>query len=292
MKKILLISFPLMMAAVSFTCCSSSDDVNSLAQTDYDVEGVEVPEFLLSQEPLWTEKDLGYLDTSSDKTEDGTTWLWHDNYGRLTSIMLFIPALMDIDVLYQNPSDVSQLNGKYYHLGSYNELRLLDEYKSEAVQNDFNTSGMAFGIENFVQYYRGLRVFDTGYAVNYYMTPVGKRLAYAVGRLLTDLSVDTTPLISEKQAKRIFGARLGDKVTKDWEAELMVREYCIKKGDKEELDERLIWHVKGTYYPEEESLKIIQFSSQLLETPLRHEAQIDAHIGQLLLEGHSLSLSH
>jgi len=293
MRKNLHLGFLLLMAAVGFSCCSGSDGMDLLSMTDNGAEGVEVPEILLSQEPLWTaNRDFGYLDTSAYMTTEGNTLLWHDNLGRLTTIVLYIPATMDVSELYQNPSSVSQLNGKYFQLGSDNELRLCDEIRSEEVQNDFNTSGMASGCEYYEQYYKGLKVFGAGYAVNYYMTPKGKRLASATGRLLTDLSVDTNPLISEKQAKRIFGARLGDKVTKDWEAELMVREYCIKTGDKDELDERLIWHVKGTLYPEEEAFMITSLSSTAVKGPLRHEAQIDAHTGQLLIEGHSLSLSY
>lgn len=145
MRKNLHLGFLLLMAAVGFSCCSGSDGMDLLSMTDNGAEGVEVPEILLSQEPLWTaNRDFGYLDTSDYMTTDGNTLLWHDNLGRLTSIVLYIPATMDVSELYQNPSSVSQLNGKYFQLGSDNELRLCDEIRSEAVQNDFNTSGYGF----------------------------------------------------------------------------------------------------------------------------------------------------
>ena len=219
MNKTFIFGLSLWMATLSLNSCSSSDPVdNGLGNT-------RVSEELLNQEPLWTSEDFGYLDTSDYKTEQGTTWLWHDNFGRLTSIMLYIPATMDISVLYRSPSSVDQLNGLYYQLGNDNELRI-DSSRSYEVVLD---NGMTSGFEHYDQYYKDIKVYGVGYTVNYYNTPMGKRLAYTNGRLLTDLSVDTTPLITADQAKRIFASRLGEDVTKDWEAELMVREFVLKR---------------------------------------------------------------
>ena len=280
MNKTFIFGLSLWMATLSLNSCSSSDPVdNGLVNT-------RVSEELLNQEPLWTSEDFGYLDTSDYKTEQGTTWLWHDNFGRLTSIMLYIPATMDISVLYRSPSSVDQLNGLYYQLGNDNELRI-DSSRSYEVVLD---NGMTSGFERYDQYYKDIKVYGVGYTVNYYNTPMGKRLAYTNGRLLTDLSVDTTPLITADQAKRIFASRLGEDVTKDWEAELMVREFVLKKNGKDELEEHLVWHVKGSFYPEDEAEIITYLSSVHIEEPLRHVAQIDAHTGRLLVEGHSLLL--
>lgn len=280
MNKTFIFGLSLWMATLSLNSCSSSDSVdNGLGNT-------RVSEELLNQEPLWTSEDFGYLDTSDYMTEQGTTWLWHDNFGRLTSIMLYIPATMDISVLYRSPSSVDQLNGLYYQLGNDNEVRI-DSSRSYEVVLD---NGMTSGFECYDQYYKDIKVYGVGYTVNYYNTPMGKRLAYTIGRLLTDLSVDTTPLITADQAKRIFASRLGEDVTKDWEAELMVREFVLKKNGKDELEEHLVWHVKGSFYPEDEAKIITYLSSRLLEEPLRHVAQIDAHTGRLLVEGHSLLL--
>lgn len=280
MNKTFIFGLSLWMATLSLNSCSSSDSVdNGLGNT-------RVSEELLNQEPLWTSEDFGYLDTSDYKTEQGTTWLWHDNFGRLTSIMLYIPATMDIDVLYRSPSSVDQLNGLYYQLGDDNELRI-DSSHSYAFTVD---AGMTSGFECYDQYYKGIKVYGVGYTVNYYNTPMGKRLAYTNGRLLTDLSVDTTPLITANQAMRIFASRLGEDVTKDWEAELMVREFVLNKNGKDELEEHLIWHVKGSFYPEDEAKIITYLSSTYIEEPLRHVAQIDAHTGRLLVEGHSLNI--
>lgn len=280
MNKTFIFGLSLWMATLCLNSCSSSDPVdNGLGNT-------RVSEELLNQEPLWTSEDFGYLDTSDYKTEQGTTWLWHDNFGRLTSIMLYIPATMDISVLYRSPSSVDQLNGLYYQLGNDNELRI-DSSRSYEVVLD---NGMTSGFEHYDQYYKDIKVYGVGYTVNYYNTPMGKRLAYTNGRLLTDLSVDTTPLITADQAKRIFASRLGEDVTKDWEAELMVREFVLKKNGKDELEEHLIWHVKGSFYPEDEAKIITYLSSMHIEEPLRHVAQIDAHTGRLLVEGHSLLL--
>ena len=268
------------MATLSLNSCSSSDPVdNGLGNT-------RVSEELLNQEPLWTSEDFGYLDTSDYMTEQGTTWLWHDNFGRLTSIMLYIPATMDISVLYRSPSSVDQLNGLYYQLGNDNELRI-DSSQSYEFTLD---TGMTSGFECYDQYYKDVKVYGVGYTVNYYNTPMGKRLVYTIGRLLTDLSVDTTPLITADQAKRIFASRLGEDATKDWEAELMVREFVLKKNGKDELEEHLVWHVKGSFYPEDEAKIITSLSSTHIEEPLRHVAQIDAHTGRLLVEGHSVLL--
>jgi hypothetical protein len=268
------------MATLCLNSCSSSDSVdNGLGNT-------RVSEELLNQEPLWTSEDFGYLDTSDYKTEQGTTWLWHDNFGRLTSIMLYIPATMGIDVLYRSPSSVDQLNGLYYQLGNDNELRIDSSHSYEFTGD----TGMTSGFERYDQYYKDVKVYGVGYTVNYYNTPMGKRLAYTNGRLLTDLSVDTTPLITADQAKRIFASRLGEDVTKDWEAELMVREFVLKKNGKDELEEHLVWHVKGSFYPEDEAKIITYLSSTQIEEPLRHVAQIDAHTGRLLVEGHSLNI--
>lgn len=280
MNKTFIFGLSLWMATLSLNSCSSSDSVdNGLGNT-------RVSEELLNQEPLWTSEDFGYLDTSDYKTEQGTTWLWHDNFGRLTSIMLYIPATMDIDVLYRSPSSVDQLNGLYYQLGNDNELRI-DSSQSYEFTVD---TGMTSGFERYDQYYKDVKVYGVGYTVNYYNTPMGKRLAYTNGRLLTDLSVDTTPLITADQAKRIFASRLGEDVTKDWEAELMVREFVLKKNGKDELEEHLVWHVKGSFYPEDEAKIITWLSSTQIEEPLRHVAQIDAHTGRLLVEGHSLNI--
>lgn len=280
MNKTFIFGLSLWMATLSLNSCSSSDPVdNGLGNT-------RVSEELLNQEPLWTSEDFGYLDTSDYKTEQGTTWLWHDNFGRLTSIMLYIPATMDISVLYRSPSSVDQLNGLYYQLGNDNELRI-DSSRSYEVVLD---NGMTSGFERYDQYYKDVKVYGVGYTVNYYNTPMGKRLAYTNGRLLTDLSVDTTPLITADQAKRIFASRLGEDATKDWEAELMVREFVLKKNGKDELEEHLVWHVKGSFYPEDEAKIITYLSSGHIEEPLRHVAQIDAHTGRLLVEGHSLLL--
>lgn len=280
MNKTFIFGLSLWMATLCLNSCSSSDPVdNGLGNT-------RVSEELLNQEPLWTSEDFGYLDTSDYMTEQGTTWLWHDNFGRLTSIMLYIPATMDISVLYRSPSSVDQLNGLYYQLGDANELRI-DSSRSYEVVLD---NGMTSGFEHYDQYYKDIKVYGVGYTVNYYNTPMGKRLAYTNGRLLTDLSVDTTPLITADQAKRIFASRLGEDATKDWEAELMVREFVLKKNGKDELEEHLIWHVKGSFYPEDEAEIITYLSSRHLEEPLRHVAQIDAHTGRLLVEGHSLLL--
>ena len=280
MNKTFIFGLSLWMATLSLNSCSSSDSVdNGLGNT-------RVSEELLNQEPLWTSEDFGYLDTSDYKTEQGTTWLWHDNFGRLTSIMLYIPATMDISVLYRSPSSVDQLNGLYYQLGNDNELRI-DSSRSYEVVLD---NGMTSGFERYDQYYKDIKVYGVGYTVNYYNTPMGKRLAYTNGRLLTDLSVDTTPLITADQAKRIFASRLGEDATKDWEAELMVREFVLKKNGKDELEEHLVWHVKGSFYPEDEAEIITYLSSRHIEEPLRHVAQIDAHTGRLLVEGHSLLL--
>ena len=280
MNKTFIFGLSLWMATLCLNSCSSSDSVdNGLGNT-------RVSEELLNQEPLWTSEDFGYLDTSDYKTEQGTTWLWHDNFGRLTSIMLYIPATMDISVLYRSPSSVDQLNGLYYQLGDANELRI-DSSQSYEFTLD---TGMTSGFECYDQYYKDVKVYGVGYTVNYYNTPMGKRLAYTNGRLLTDLSVDTTPLITADQAKRIFASRLGEDATKDWEAELMVREFVLKKNGKDELEEHLIWHVKGSFYPEDEAKIITYLSSTHIEEPLRHVAQIDAHTGRLLVEGHSLNI--
>ena len=280
MNKTFIFGLSLWMATLSLNSCSSSDPVdNGLGNT-------RVSEELLNQEPLWTSEDFGYLDTSDYMTEQGTTWLWHDNFGRLTSIMLYIPATMDINVLYQSPSSVDQLNGLYYQLGDANELRI-DSSQSYEFTLD---TGMTSGFECYDQYYKDIKVYGVGYTVNYYNTPMGKRLAYTIGRLLTDLSVDTTPLITADQAKRIFASRLGEDATKDWEAELMVREFVLKKNGKDELEEHLVWHVKGSFYPEDEAKIITSLSSTHIEEPLRHVAQIDAHTGRLLVEGHSVLL--
>lgn len=280
MNKTFIFGLSLWMATLSLNSCSSSDSVdNGLGNT-------RVSEELLNQEPLWTSEDFGYLDTSDYKTEQGTTWLWHDNFGRLTSIMLYIPATMGIDVLYRSPSSVDQLNGLYYQLGNDNELRIDSSHSYEFTGD----TGMTSGFERYDQYYKDVKVYGVGYTVNYYNTPMGKRLAYTNGRLLTDLSVDTTPLITADQAKRIFASRLGEDVTKDWEAELMVREFVLKKNGKDELEEHLVWHVKGSFYPEDEAKIITYLSSTQIEEPLRHVAQIDAHTGRLLVEGHSLLL--
>ena len=280
MNKTFIFGLSLWMATLSLNSCSSSDPVdNGLGNT-------RVSEELLNQEPLWTSEDFGYLDTSDYMTEQGTTWLWHDNFGRLTSIMLYIPATMDISVLYRSPSSVDQLNGLYYQLGDANELRI-DSSQSYEFTLD---TGMTSGFECYDQYYKDVKVYGVGYTVNYYNTPMGKRLAYTNGRLLTDLSVDTTPLITADQAKRIFASRLGEDATKDWEAELMVREFVLKKNGKDELEEHLVWHVKGSFYPEDEAKIITSLSSTHIEEPLRHVAQIDAHTGRLLVEGHSVLL--
>ena len=280
MNKTFIFGLSLWMATLSLNSCSSSDSVdNGLGNT-------RVSEELLNQEPLWTSEDFGYLDTSDYKTEQGTTWLWHDNFGRLTSIMLYIPATMDISVLYRSPSSVDQLNGLYYQLGNDNELRI-DSSQSYEFTVD---TGMTSGFERYDQYYKDVKVYGVGYTVNYYNTPMGKRLVYTIGRLLTDLSVDTTPLITADQAKRIFASRLGEDATKDWEAELMVREFVLKKNGKDELEEHLVWHVKGSFYPEDEAKIITWLSSTQIEEPLRHVAQIDAHTGRLLVEGHSLNI--
>lgn len=280
MNKTFIFGLSLWMATLSLNSCSSSDSVdNGLGNT-------RVSEELLNQEPLWTSEDFGYLDTSDYMTEQGTTWLWHDNFGRLTSIMLYIPATMDISVLYRSPSSVDQLNGLYYQLGDANELRIDSSQSYEVVLDN----GMTSGFECYDQYYKDIKVYGVGYTVNYYNTPMGKRLAYTIGRLLTDLSVDTTPLITADQAKRIFASRLGEDVTKDWEAELMVREFVLKKNGKDELEEHLVWHVKGSFYPEDEAKIITSLSSTHIEEPLRHVAQIDAHTGRLLVESHSVLL--
>ena len=280
MNKTFIFGLSLWMATLCLNSCSSSDPVdNGLGNT-------RVSEELLNQEPLWTSEDFGYLDTSDYMTEQGTTWLWHDNFGRLTSIMLYIPATMDINVLYQSPSSVDQLNGLYYQLGNDNELRIDSSQSYEVVLDN----GMTSGFECYDQYYKDVKVYGVGYTVNYYNTPMGKRLAYTIGRLLTDLSVDTTPLITADQAKRIFASRLGEDATKDWEAELMVREFVLKKNGKDELEEHLVWHVKGSFYPEDEAKIITSLSSTHIEEPLRHVAQIDAHTGRLLVEGHSVLL--
>lgn len=280
MNKTFIFGLSLWMATLSLNSCSSSDPVdNGLGNT-------RVSEELLNQEPLWTSEDFGYLDTSDYMTEQGTTWLWHDNFGRLTSIMLYIPATMDISVLYRSPSSVDQLNGLYYQLGNDNELRIDSSQSYEVVLDN----GMTSGFECYDQYYKDVKVYGVGYTVNYYNTPMGKRLVYTIGRLLTDLSVDTTPLITADQAKRIFASRLGEDATKDWEAELMVREFVLKKNGKDELEEHLVWHVKGSFYPEDEAKIITSLSSTHIEEPLRHVAQIDAHTGRLLVEGHSVLL--
>ena len=280
MNKTFIFGLSLWMATLSLNSCSSSDSVdNGLGNT-------RVSEELLNQEPLWTSEDFGYLDTSDYKTEQGTTWLWHDNFGRLTSIMLYIPATMDISVLYRSPSSVDQLNGLYYQLGNDNELRIDSSHSYEFTDD----TGMTSGFERYDQYYKDVKVYGVGYTVNYYNTPMGKRLAYTNGRLLTDLSVDTTPLITADQAKRIFASRLGEDATKDWDAELMVREFVLKKNGKDELEEHLVWHVKGSFYPEDEAEIITWLSSTHFEEPLRHVAQIDAHTGRLLVEGHSVLL--
>lgn len=280
MNKTFIFGLSLWMATLSLNSCSSSDSVdNGLGNT-------RVSEELLNQEPLWTSEDFGYLDTSDYMTEQGTTWLWHDNFGRLTSIMLYIPATMDISVLYRSPSSVDQLNGLYYQLGNDNELRIDSSQSYEVVLDN----GMTSGFECYDQYYKDVKVYGVGYTVNYYNTPMGKRLVYTIGRLLTDLSVDTTPLITADQAKRIFASRLGEDATKDWEAELMVREFVLKKNGKDELEEHLVWHVKGSFYPEDEAKIITSLSSTHIEEPLRHVAQIDAHTGRLLVEGHSVLL--
>lgn len=280
MNKTFIFGLSLWMATLCLNSCSSSDPVdNGLGNT-------RVSEELLNQEPLWTSEDFGYLDTSDYMTEQGTTWLWHDNFGRLTSIMLYIPATMDISVLYRSPSSVDQLNGLYYQLGNDNELRIDSSQSYEVVLDN----GMTSGFECYDQYYKDVKVYGVGYTVNYYNTPMGKRLAYTIGRLLTDLSVDTTPLITADQAKRIFASRLGEDATKDWEAELMVREFVLKKNGKDELEEHLVWHVKGSFYPEDEAKIITSLSSTHIEEPLRHVAQIDAHTGRLLVEGHSVLL--
>ena len=280
MNKTFIFGLSLWMATLSLNSCSSSDPVdNGLGNT-------RVSEELLNQEPLWTSEDFGYLDTSDYMTEQGTTWLWHDNFGRLTSIMLYIPATMDISVLYRSPSSVDQLNGLYYQLGDANELRIDSSQSYEVVLDN----GMTSGFECYDQYYKDVKVYGVGYTDNYYNTPMGKRLAYIDGRLLTDLSVDTTPLITADQAMRIFASRLGEDVTKDWEAELMVREFVLKKNGKDELEEHLVWHVKGSFYPEDEAEIITSLSSTHIEEPLRHVAQIDAHTGRLLVESHSVLL--
>ena len=275
-KSSILWTFIMLMLVVGMSSCSSDDDSN----LDEIIEKGKIGELLT---PLYSSDIVNWYDRNMYWETVGK-WNWQvlvDCEGRFHGCTFWdtpngIPE--SLEKLYAAPSSIDELNGLLYTIDDNYELRLdtVEHYTPDAAGNP--TRG-----ELYLEYYKGVRVFDGQYFCLFSTSPKGDRIAHCSGQIITFDPLDVVPTLTPQQALKIFSAYQKEPIDPSWECHLHVREYNIKTEKDDSYakllrrEHRLVYIVLGPYY------QYRHWDFGMVTTRIR--ADIDAHTGQIIVIG-------
>lgn len=221
------------------------------------------------------EIDLGKSDenfTEECHTDSINGWaITRDESERVTYVICFLAGQDPVEKLYNNPSSFDEI--KYlFPLSEGNEIRLESEGKLQPFEG-LPEFGQYY--EQYSQYYKGIYVLNAGARFFYFTTPEGKRLSYGWAAPFNDIKdLDTTPLLSEQNARQVLADYL--KVDRDdsWDCNLCIKEFSSRENGKIVRKQRLVYFVMGPYAPGDPNVYYYR-------TP-QYMALIDAHTGELI----------
>ena len=226
--------------------------------------------------PLYSYNQLYYEETNTTSTENGLT-ITRDEAGRVVGIESFMPGDDFVEKLMSAPTSFDEI--KYlFPLSEGNEIRLIGSGKNPPIGENSDYRDLAHyeqSYENYNQYYKNVPV-SSWFRINYFITPEGKRLSYAMGSPFIDVkNLDPKPSITEQQARQVLADYLDIDSDDSWTCSLLIREYVTKKDGKIQRDIRLIYRIRGPYAPMDDNVYYI--------TAPQYHAEVDAHTGQLLI---------
>ncbi|MBO7129254.1 MAG: hypothetical protein J6W05_05730 [Prevotella sp.] len=232
--------------------------------------------------PLYSPNDINWYDNERHYETIGE-WGWQvlvDETGRCWGGYFWdtpdgIPE--PLEKLYAAPSSIDDLNGLLYTIDDNYELRL---YKTESYTPD--AAGFPRRGEAYLEYYKGVRVYEGRYYYQFSTSPKGDRITNCSGTIITFDSLDVVPTLTPQQALDIFSAYQKEPVDPSWECLLHVREYNIGNYDDGLIrrEHRLVYIVLG---PEYEYRNWDNWDNMPHKTRIR--AEIDAKTGQIILIG-------
>ena len=269
--------FTMLMLAVGMGSCSSSDDESDLMKM---LEKGEYGDLLI---PLYSPNDINWYDRNRQWETIGK-WDWQvliDETGRYYGCFFWdapngVPE--SLEKLYAAPSSIDELNGLLYTIDDNYELRLdtVEHYTPDAAGNPRRG-------ECYLEYYKGVPVFEGQYFCQFSTSPKGDRITHCSGQVITFDPLDVVPTLTPQQALKIFSAYQKEPVDPSWECYLGVREYNIKTERDDTYakllrrEHRLVYFVHGPYYRYKDW--------DLGYKTIRIRAEIDAHTGQILVIG-------
>ena len=210
-------------------------------------------------------------------TEENGLTIYRDESGRVTGIQAFVTGQDNMEKLMSAPTSFEDIR-YLFPLSEGNEIRLVGQGENPPI-------GEASGLgdlsdypqyyEDYTQYYKGVPISNRC-RINYFGTPQGKRMTYAMlGPFIDVKNLDPTPTITEQKARQVLADYLEVNRDDSWPCTLGIREYSTKKDGKIQRDVRLIYFVTGPYAPMEPYI--------LYCMAPQYYAEVDAHTGQLVL---------
>ena len=219
--------------------------------------------------PVYGPQQLSFAEQFTTTTENGLT-ITRDESGRVTNIRAFEPGLDDVEKLMSAPASLEDIR-YLFALSESNEIRLTGEGQNPAWEElpDYPQF-----YEAYTQYYKDVRVSGT-LRVNYFGTPAGKRMSYAMGLPFIDVKdLDVMPNVTERQARQVLADYLDEARDDNWPCELNIKEYSTRRDGKIHRDVRLIYSITGPLVPNEPGVWFC--------TIPHYMAEVDAHSGELL----------
>lgn len=226
--------------------------------------------------PIYDASQLVYNEQGTITEENGLT-IRRDESGRVVVVEAFLAGQDDMEKLMNAPTSFEDIR-YLFPLSEGNEIRMVG-------QGEYPPIGEAAGLgdlshypqyyENYTQYYKGVPIGNIS-RINYFGTPQGKRMTYAMfGAFIDVRNLDPTPTISEQKARQLLADYLEVDRDDSWPCELKIKEYSTKKDGKIQRDIRLIYIVTGPYSPQDPN--VFYYMAP------HYYAEVDAHFGQLVL---------
>ena len=219
-----------------------------------------------------SDDDIKTEDLIVNNTDITNGWvIQRDESDRVTYVRCFTSVKDPKEKLYSCPSSFDEIK-HLFPLSEGNEIRLENKGEFEPFEGlpEFRQY-----YETYSQYYKGLLVLNSGARFYYFITPKGKRLSYGWTGPFKDIKdLDTTPSISEQDARQVLADNLGVDRDDSWRCSLYIREFSSKKEGLVVRDQRLVYLVEGPYAP---GVPNVHYA----KAP-QYTAFIDAHTGELV----------
>ena len=227
---------------------------------DGEVDSVLFDKYTLFSETCYTDSVDGCVIT-------------RDESDRIVSMTFFHPGVDPVDKLYGCPASLDEVK-HLVPLSEGNEIRLTGEGSLGAF--DGQPELLQYRREEYRQYYKGVPV-SSGYA-DFFVTPQGRRISQVVfGPFIDIKDFDTTPRISEQQARQKLADYLGVAKDDSWPCGLCIKEFSTRENDKVVRHLRLVYQIMGPVVPD---------GSEVVNVwAPRYEATVDAHTGELIRIG-------